>query len=377
MARKMAVFISLSLLATIATASPCTTEHTRVVLVKTHKTGGSTLANIVYRYGESHNLSFLLPRDDLRLGWPEDFPGRYNNYGRTSYDVVAFHAVLNHQVMLSFVPKAKFITIVREPRSQFISAWYFFGFDRKMKQQQARVRHLPPSPHAPPSSRTNVSQVEAITLEAINDMFPPPPHRPSSPSPSSSHSSLLIDPASLEFGAGRSEARIRAVWMHRLLNSQSFTLGWADYKSAVIKQQRNVAALAARRESVTFKHNGIVNNKMKNGTNVTTATMRRNHGRRRRLTASKPSAEEMLAGDVDDALIGRFLGHLDGVMDVVLVIDRLDESLVVLGQSLCWRKFSGSLMATESVSLANLLHPFCVVLHFYFSLSPCVPASVQ
>ena len=44
----------------------------------------------------------------------------------------------------------------------------------------------------------------------------------------------------------------------------------------------------------------------------------------------------LLEGDVDDGLISRFLRYLDRVMDVVLVVDRLDESLVVLGASLCW-----------------------------------------
>ena len=47
---------------------PCSNECTRLVLIKTHKTGSSTLANIFYRFGEERGLKFMLPKDDLRLG---------------------------------------------------------------------------------------------------------------------------------------------------------------------------------------------------------------------------------------------------------------------------------------------------------------------
>lgn len=115
---------------------PCAGECRRIALIKTHKTGSSTLANIIYRFGENRSLRFMLPRDDLRLGWPGSFPGEVamrhhvkskaipgfgshpkggaeENAG--SYDVIAFHAVFNPATMLRFVPNARFVTIVRYP----------------------------------------------------------------------------------------------------------------------------------------------------------------------------------------------------------------------------------------------------------------------
>jgi len=78
-------------------------EQHRIVFVKTHKTGSSTLANIMYRFGEKRNLKFMLPTDDLRLGWPAAFPGEYvheTNVTDDMYDIVAHHAVLNHATMV-------------------------------------------------------------------------------------------------------------------------------------------------------------------------------------------------------------------------------------------------------------------------------------
>ena len=103
----------------------CAEETRRIVLVKTHKTGSSTLANIIYRFGDRRGLKFMLPTDDLRLGWPFDFPGRYETHEATEerkqaevFDVVAHHAVLHLPTMLRFVPGAKIISIVRDPGTQ-------------------------------------------------------------------------------------------------------------------------------------------------------------------------------------------------------------------------------------------------------------------
>jgi hypothetical protein len=57
----------------------------------------------MYRFGEKRNLKFMLPTDDLRLGWPAAFPGEYvheTNVTDDVYDIVAHHAVLNHATMV-------------------------------------------------------------------------------------------------------------------------------------------------------------------------------------------------------------------------------------------------------------------------------------
>jgi hypothetical protein len=297
----MRIFHSCILLATLAVCCAgrtgrCAEEHRRVVLIKTHKTGSSTLANIIYRFGEARNLSFLFPQDDLRLGWPGAFPGKFVDAGeagkdandRKTFDVVAFHAVLNHRTMLRFVPSAKFISIVRDPVSQFTSAWYFF------KNGDLKVRS---------AANAGTKSEASLTLAAINSIFPP--YRSAQIAHDTGRHVPVVDPTSVDKAAGASASVLKRMKvMNRLLNSQSFTLGWADFKTAVFTAKVSRAAAQSS--------GGVL--------------------------VSKPflPTAEMLEGDVNDTLIVRFFAYLDRVMDVILVVERLDESLVVLGRCLCW-----------------------------------------
>ena len=173
----------------------------KVAFVKTHKTGGSTLANIVYRYGERHDLRFVLPVDDLRLGWPNKFPGKFSADGSASpeYDLVSHHAVFSYSRMRAFVPQARFITILREPVSQFTSAWYYF------KNSRMKERVVEEVAKADGNGTRAAATNESLSLKSIQ---------------------VAIQPIVDAKGAGNSkEARIR----NRLINSQSFTLGYEDW----------------------------------------------------------------------------------------------------------------------------------------------------
>ena len=39
-------------------------ERRKMIFAKTHKTGSTTLQNILFRFGQQHNLVFLLPKSD-------------------------------------------------------------------------------------------------------------------------------------------------------------------------------------------------------------------------------------------------------------------------------------------------------------------------
>lgn len=281
--------------------SSCSMEQHRIVLVKTHKTGSSTLANIIYRFGESRNLSFMLPKDDLRLGWPEPFPGRFIDKGASgvdsatgdsTFDIVAFHAVLNHNTMLRRIPEAKFITIVRDPVAQFTSAWYYFK-NGNMKKRAVQ-------------SEEAVDEASSLTLSAINSIFPP--YRTALRNNTNGKPLPVVDPESVSNTAGRTFNEVRQARVtNRLLNSQSFTLGWADFK---------IATLTAQTSSARMAQAGVVDEK-----------------------PFLPSAE-LLQGDVDDDLIGRFLAYLDRTVDLILIVERLDESLIAMARILCWEKLA-------------------------------------
>jgi len=100
--------------------------------VKTHKTGSSTVASIILRVGLEHNRSVMLPEtDDTHLGWPASFPGsevdRASGGPRHQYDVIVHHAVFNNAAYRSYLrPKPFFITVLREPTSQAISAYHYY-----------------------------------------------------------------------------------------------------------------------------------------------------------------------------------------------------------------------------------------------------------
>lgn len=99
------IIISLSLLAYQIEAHDTAEQH-RIVFIKTHKTGSSTLANVMYRFGEKRKLKFMLPVDDLRLGWPQPFPGNYvhqTNVTNEEFDIVAHHSVFNHETMVNVI----------------------------------------------------------------------------------------------------------------------------------------------------------------------------------------------------------------------------------------------------------------------------------
>ena len=109
------------------------------VFIKTHKTGGSTITNILHRFILKMELYPVIPRNNLYLGWPDinrlrsgdaiapiDFPedghGRYNA-------LVGAHTVYNRDVLSKLIPDAVYITILRNPVQHFQSSWEYWRPD--------------------------------------------------------------------------------------------------------------------------------------------------------------------------------------------------------------------------------------------------------
>ena len=62
-------------------------------MLKTHKCSSSTLQNILYRWGDDHNLTFILPLDGVYLGHPEPFSIEYaQRVAGDTYNILANHA---------------------------------------------------------------------------------------------------------------------------------------------------------------------------------------------------------------------------------------------------------------------------------------------
>ncbi|XP_022097567.1 galactose-3-O-sulfotransferase 4-like [Acanthaster planci] len=130
----------------LSRVSPCRPQH-RIVYIKTHKTGSSTVTNILERYGYLRGLNFALPKA-LSFSATKKFdPSQvYLNYlkdgnGSSIWPALGgFHLVVNHlrynrKELEATIPNAVYVTIIREPASQFLSAmcYYKLGSQGKAK----------------------------------------------------------------------------------------------------------------------------------------------------------------------------------------------------------------------------------------------------
>ncbi|XP_012563099.2 galactose-3-O-sulfotransferase 2 isoform X3 [Hydra vulgaris] len=115
---------------------------TNVLFLKTHKTGSSTVTNILQRYAKSNNLNVALPNCDHRFCYPNKFDENYiyQHKPGDKYNMLFNHAVFDKEKMLNIMaPNTKMITIIREPYSQFDSAAQYLNFKKYFNLKS----HLP------------------------------------------------------------------------------------------------------------------------------------------------------------------------------------------------------------------------------------------
>ncbi|XP_790357.1 galactosylceramide sulfotransferase [Strongylocentrotus purpuratus] len=110
--------------------------HSNIVYIKTHKTGSSTLQNIIYRYGDEKNLTFALPARDVYIQSVREFepssilpvrPGRQIN-------IMANHVRFFYNDIKNLMPPdTKYITIIRKSSDQFRSMYTYFVMENTYK----------------------------------------------------------------------------------------------------------------------------------------------------------------------------------------------------------------------------------------------------
>ncbi|XP_031564558.1 galactosylceramide sulfotransferase-like [Actinia tenebrosa] len=104
-----------------------------VLFLKTHKTGGSTITNILNRYGDKWNLTFVLPKQRhlFTFLWPTRFRLSYTApLYKMNANILCNHARYNRKPMHWLFPKnkSKYITILRDPIKQYESVFNFMHF---------------------------------------------------------------------------------------------------------------------------------------------------------------------------------------------------------------------------------------------------------
>lgn len=103
----------------------------RIVYIKTHKTGSTTMVSILQRYGYLRNLSFAMRKGSHIISEKNLFMAEmvYRIPHRTmayDFDMLVNHARYNRKEMDIAVPQATYITIIRNPVEQLESVFGYF-----------------------------------------------------------------------------------------------------------------------------------------------------------------------------------------------------------------------------------------------------------
>ena len=109
-----------------------------ILFLKTHKTGSSTMTNILNRYGDNRNLLFALPSNPkiYDFDWPRPFRLKYMLSLNRKPNILCNHARYDRAPMNWLFPKktTRYITMLRDPTKQFESVFNFFGFGRLLQE---------------------------------------------------------------------------------------------------------------------------------------------------------------------------------------------------------------------------------------------------
>ncbi|XP_071506949.1 galactosylceramide sulfotransferase-like [Diadema antillarum] len=126
-------------------ATACKPQQ-NIVFIKTHKTASTTAASIFDNFAVRNNLSVAIPQDrqpymhrtklfhrDMMANAPQSVGD--GEEGRVSVNIFSSHARYNRPEMDAVVPDAKYVTVLRDPASQFVSAFVFFHFDERLRRK--------------------------------------------------------------------------------------------------------------------------------------------------------------------------------------------------------------------------------------------------
>merc|ERR1719233_2565671 len=109
----------------------------KLIFAKTHKTGSTTLQNIVFRFGEKNKLIFVLPkikshRFSLKSHFTIQMAELFSQNENVVFDIFAAHSRWNLAQVKILIPEGYTFTILRDPVDTFESYFSYMGVDRKL-----------------------------------------------------------------------------------------------------------------------------------------------------------------------------------------------------------------------------------------------------
>ncbi|XP_028330297.1 galactose-3-O-sulfotransferase 4 isoform X2 [Gouania willdenowi] len=104
--------------------------HSHIMFLKTHKTASSTVLNMLYRFGEEHNLHFALPVG-YQLGYPLPFNAHrvkgYRGPRAVEFHIIGNHMRFNKPEVEKVMPADTFyFSIIRDPVSMAESSFAYY-----------------------------------------------------------------------------------------------------------------------------------------------------------------------------------------------------------------------------------------------------------
>ncbi|KAM9312687.1 galactose-3-O-sulfotransferase 4-like [Gastrophryne carolinensis] len=132
-----------------------------IMFLKTHKTAGSTILNLLHRYGDKHRLIFALPFK-YQFSYPNLFHSRrvkgFDLSNRPEYDILCHHMRFHLPEVRKVVPADSFyFTILRDPATMAESSFSYYrsvsSAFKKSPSFKAFISH--PSYYYKPRERSN------------------------------------------------------------------------------------------------------------------------------------------------------------------------------------------------------------------------------
>ncbi|XP_019714058.1 galactose-3-O-sulfotransferase 3 isoform X2 [Hippocampus comes] len=105
-------------------------KRTNVTFLKTHKTAGSTVQNILFRFAERNGLTVALPKQQCghHFCYPNPFSANFVHPHTLPPNIVGNHLRFNAGELHRVVPAdARYVTILREPAAMFESLFTYYS----------------------------------------------------------------------------------------------------------------------------------------------------------------------------------------------------------------------------------------------------------
>lgn len=108
---------------------------TNVFFLKTHKTAGTTVQNIVMRFGLKHELNFLLSSHSHYVGYKKPITRQQLKAELTPFDekfnILAHHSRYNRITNKFLYPDTVRVTVLRNPADVFESLWEHYNLSKR------------------------------------------------------------------------------------------------------------------------------------------------------------------------------------------------------------------------------------------------------